>query len=198
MYPFNHLKCKTHTYIHTSNSDGNLGNTIAGESSLQDQRQLDNPVYDGTTVQPHPPASYSSFGPAYETVEANEGAGHTYDVVNRDADNRKEGRQNIRNKKSRRPEMGNARESGANLIPDNNLDHTGEQDHHDYHVLEQGNGNEEQHVYHVLEQSEHRNKQGDSVRGGGDPNPLDFEVPTPKVVSRGAGQDDGEYSQLKH
>ena len=134
-------------------------------------------------------------------MEANEEAGHTYDDVNRDADNRKEGRQNSRDKKPRRPEIRNARESGANLLPDNNynvLDHTGEQDHHDYHVLEQSNGNEEQHVYHVLEQSEHRNKQGGSVRGGGDPNPLDYEVPTPRVVSRGAGQDEGEYSQLKH
>ena len=183
---------RIHTY---RNSD--LGNTVTGESSVQDQRELDNPFYDGTTVQPHPPANYSSLGPAYETVEANKGVGHMYDVVNRDADNRKEGRQNI-NDNPRHPEIGNARESGANLLPDNNLDHTGEQDHHDYHVLEQSSGNEEQHVYHVLEQSEHRNKQGGSVRGGGDPNPLGYEVPTPKVASRGAGKDEEEYSQLKH
>ena len=61
---------------HGDNQDIPLNNTES--FSLQV-----NPVYDGTTVQPHPPASYSSLGHAYELVEANEGAGHTYDVINR-------------------------------------------------------------------------------------------------------------------
>ena len=45
-----------------------------------DQRQLDNPVYDGSSTT-HSQTNYSSTGPAYEHVEAGEEA--EYDVINR-------------------------------------------------------------------------------------------------------------------
>ena len=41
--------------------------------------QLNNPVYDGSTTVPH--TTYSSHGPSYEAIGANEGAGHSYDAI---------------------------------------------------------------------------------------------------------------------
>ena len=52
---------------------------LNGDTSAT-QRQLDNPVYGGGTGT-HSQTSYSSTGPAYEHVEANERTG--YDVINR-------------------------------------------------------------------------------------------------------------------
>ncbi len=43
--------------------------------------QLNNPVYDGNL--PPPPTTYSSLGPSYETVNTDQGAGHSYDIINR-------------------------------------------------------------------------------------------------------------------
>ena len=68
----------THTRDRHGDDNQDIPPSNTESFSLQD-----NPVYVGTTVQPHPPASYSSLGHAYELVEANEGAGHMYDVVNR-------------------------------------------------------------------------------------------------------------------
>ena len=118
-------------------------------------------------------------------MEANEGAGHSYDIIDH---NRRQGRQNIKDKNPRRPEMRNARESGANLLPDNNynvLDHSG------------NTGEQDQHLYHVLEQT-NPGPNNQEVMGGRDSNPQDYEVPASRVVSKGADQDEGEYSQLKH
>ncbi len=41
--------------------------------------QLNNPVYDGSTTVPH--TTYSSHGPSYEVIGANEEAENNYDVI---------------------------------------------------------------------------------------------------------------------
>ncbi len=43
--------------------------------------QLDNPVYNIGNLLP-PPTTYSSLGPSYETVNTEQGAGHSYDIIN--------------------------------------------------------------------------------------------------------------------
>ena len=224
----------THTRDrHGDNQDIPLSNT----ESFSIQRQLDNPVYDGTTVQPHPPASYSSLGPAYELVDANEEAGHTYDAVNR---NQQRGRSINQGGQNVQQQNTSTEPTAVNPATDYNiLDHTGgQQGHHiqnqgnkkqenAYHVLEQSSEttptNGEDHYYRVLENNSSavsgRAKPQNtfiSTRGRGnrnsqhpprgeegahvniDPNPQDYEIPTPTMKPRGADEDDEEYSRLKH
>ena len=87
-------------------------------------RPLDNPVYDGSTGT-HSQTNYSSTGPAYEHVEANEGTG--YDVINR---------------------RGAARPHPP-MTPPGSHDPTSDQDYsilegNNYHVLESSNMTDEE------------------------------------------------------
>ena len=61
-------------YIYSKNHT----HKISDDSTAQ--RQLDNPVYNGST-ETNIQTNYSSHGPTYEHVEVNEGTG--YDVINR-------------------------------------------------------------------------------------------------------------------
>ena len=221
------------SHRHGDNQDIPLSNT---ESSVQVQRELDNPVYDGTDVQPHPPASYSSLGPAYELVEANEGAGHMYDVVNR---NQQKGRSINQGGQNFQQQNTSTEPTAVNAAPDsdyNILDHTGgQQGHHvqnqrsinAYHVLEQSSETTpttgEDHYYRVLENnssavsgrakpqntfisirgrgnrnSQHPPREEEGAHVNIDPDPQDYEIPTPTMKPRGADEDDEEYSRLKH
>ena len=170
--------------------------------------------------------NYSSLGPAYETVEANKGAGHTYDVINRNQQNVNQGRQNVQ-------QQNNFTEPTAADLSSHHDYHVLEQskeneDHHDYHVLEPTNENKQENNYHVLEQSSQvpRNVeehdyhvlesnssaavresgrdgvlQARQVQRGGDglgPDPQDYEIPTPTMKPKGADEDEEEYSRLKH
>ena len=220
------------TIHHYSDRHDEKQNTNTESSSLL--RQLDNPVYDGTDVQPHPPANYSSLGPAYELVQTNEGAGHTYDVINR---NQQRGRSTDQGELQQQNTV--AESAVAGPTPDNNyniLDHTGhaggQQGQHvqdqsnkkrenDYRVLEQSSEttptNDEEHYYYVLENNSSavsgrtrppniltsgNPQQPTRGQGGGDvnidPDPQDYEIPTPTMKPRGVGEDEEEYSTLKH
>ena len=197
----------THTYSYLQS---NPNTAYDHERSQQLQRQLDNPVYDGDI---HPPANYSSLGPAYEQVEANEGAGHTYDVINR---NQQRGRNVARGRQT------NTHNTSTELTS------ADLSSHHDYHVLETTNENKQENNYHVLKQSsqvpnnveEHdyhvlESNSSAAVRESGregvlqarqiqrggdgiDPNPQDYEIPTPTMKPKGADEDGEEYSKLKH
>ena len=169
------------------------------------------PLSDNISSQQPQLINYSSLGPAYETMEANKGAGHTYDVINRNQQNVNQGRQDVQ-------QQNNFTEpTAADLTC-----------HHDYHVLEPTNENKQENNYHVLEQSsqvpnnveEHDYhvlesnspaavresgregaQQASQVQRGGDgidPDPQDYEIPTPTMKPRGADEDDEEYSRLKH
>ena len=198
------------------------------ESSLQDQRQLNNPVYDLTTVQQCSPANYSSLGPAYELVEANKGVGHTYDVINR---NQQRGR-NVTRGRQISPQNTSTESTSADLSSHHDYhvleQSKGDEDHHDYHVLEPTNENKQENNYHVLEQSSqvpHNVEEQDyhvlesnssaavresgregviqarQVQRGGDgidPDPQDYEIPTPTMKPRGADEDEEAYFRLKH
>ena len=146
-------------------------------------------------------------------MEANEGAGHTYDVINR---NQQRGR-NVTRGRQISPQNTTTESTSADLSS-----------HHDYHVLEPTNENKQENNYHVLEQSsqiphnveEHDyhvlesnssavvnaqqtegEQQASYVQRGG--NKIDsssqvYEIPTPTMKPRGADEDDEEYSRLQH
>ena len=144
-------------------------------------------------------------------MEANKGAGHTYDVINRNQQNVNQGRQDVQ-------QQNNFTEPTAADLSS----------HHDYHVLEPTNENKQENNYHVLEQSsqvphnveehdyhvlESNNsaavresgregaQQARQIQRGGDridPDPQDYEIPTPTMKPRGADEDGEEYSKLKH
>ena len=76
---------------------------------------------------------------------------------------------------------------------------------HDYHVLEQNSHmtHNDEHDYHVLESNSsgpggERGQQASTIQGGDHPDPQDYETPTPTIKPRGAGEDEEDYSRLKH
>ena len=124
-------------------------------------RQLDNPVYD-SSAGTHSQINYSSTGPAYEHVEANEGTG--YDVINR--------------RGAPRPH--------PPMTPPGSHDPTSDQDYsilegNNYHVLEssnmtdEGNSGVRGNARHV--QSQGGNNQLEHSNGH---DPQDYETPAPR------------------
>ena len=122
------------------------------------QRQLDNPVYDGSTgtnIQ----TTYSSHGPTYEHVEANEETG--YDVINR--------------RGASRPH--------PLMTPPASHDPTSDQDYsilegNNYHVLESSNEGSEEHSGVRGNGRQGQQNQQDTPNGD---DPQDYEIPTPKA-----------------
>ena len=159
-------------------------------------------------------------------MEANEGAGHTYDVINR---NQQRGR-NVARGRQTNTHNTSTESTSADLSSHHDYhvleQSKGDEDHHDYHVLEQNNENKQENNYHVLEQSsqvphnveEHcyhvlESNSSAAVRESGregvlqarqiqrggdgiDPDPQDYEIPTPRM--KGVGEDEEDYSRLKH
>ena len=135
--------------------------TIKTNTDSSSQRQLDNPVYDGSAGT-HSQTNYSSTGPAYEHVEANEGTG--YDVINR---------------------RGAPRPHPPMTSPGSH-DPTSDQDYsilegNNYHVLESSNMTDEDNsgvrdnARHV--QSQGGNNQSEHSNGH---DPQDYETPAPR------------------
>ena len=123
--------------------------------------QLDNPVYDGSAGT-HSQTNYSSTGPAYEHVEANEGTG--YDVINR--------------RGAPRPH--------PPMTPPASHDPTADQDYsilegNNYHVLESSNMTDEGNSG-VRVSARHVQSQGgnNQLEHSGGHNPQDYEIPAPR------------------
>ena len=123
-------------------------------------RQLDNPVYDGSTGT-HSQTNYSSTGPAYEHVETDDQTG--YDVINR---------------------RGAPRPHPPMTSPGSH-DPTSDQDYsilegNNYHVLESSNMTDEEHSG-VRDNARHVQSQGGNkqLEHPNRHDPQDYEIPTP-------------------
>ena len=120
--------------------------------------QLDNPVYDGGTGT-HSQTNYSSTGPAYEHVEADEGTG--YDVINR--------------RGAPRPH--------PPMTPPGSHDPTSDQDYsilegNNYHVLESSNMTDEDNSG-VRDNARYVQSQGGNNQHSNGHDPQDYEIPAP-------------------
>ena len=177
-----------------------------------DTNKLHGPLNDHMSSQQPQLVNYSYLGPAYETVELTKGVGHTYDIINRNQGGNNVQPQNLT----------------VQTVVDRTSDHhdyhileqsNGHDGHTVYHTLEPTKEDKQYRVlkemprkdddeqdYHVLESNSSvavstPGRQGVSQEGRHvniDSNPQDYEIPTPTTKPRGAGEDEEEFSRLKH